>query len=236
MTLPPATDAGSGWLAYSEADVRILFRPGDEAGARDILHTLVEARPRLSADLGLALAPMEVRLFPDRSAYNEAVGRTVPADQVGNLIDANHMYLIAPTHAATAEKTSILKGSIVEQVRALLLAVSPMAQWLNDGLASYEAGLWNEERTAYMRSLMRLRRIVSLQALDSDAYNYMGGSVTAHTVIDYIVRRYGLSTLKTIVANARGQSGVVAVSRGTGAPLADIEAGWLADLRQRFGP
>ncbi len=213
----------------------VVFRESDRQGAQDVLNAVVAIKTRLAEDLSLTVGDIEVRLFSNRQEYNEALGATAPADQVGNIVDQQHIWLLSPTASNATEQADILKGVQVEVVRLALFQVGNMPQWLRDGISSYEARLWNDARQQYMRSLVAMRRIASLRGPDGVTYNYLGGAVTAHTVIDYLTRTYGPPALTRLLESLKTRSFEQALRESTGAGLSDFDRAWVTYVNQTYG-
>ena len=228
---PPASEPGR----LTQGAFSVVFNETDRDGATAVLQAMNDIQNRMTTELGLAPGTVEVRLFSSRQEYNTALGSTAPADQVGNIVDEQHVWLLAPNASRPAEMADILKGVQVEIVRLALQQTAKMPQWLRDGLASHEARLWNDARTQYMRSLVTARRITSLRALDGNSYNYLGGAVTAQTVIDYLVRTYGVERLPTLVSALKTQPPDQALSDVLGVTFNDFERGWLAYVNSTYG-
>jgi hypothetical protein len=213
----------------------VVFEEPDRPGAADVLDALSAVKRRLSDELGLATGPVEIRLFPNRQAYNEALGTTVPADQVGNIADSGHVWLLAPRSDNPTERDDILKGAQVEIARLALSQVPNLPTWLREGAASYEGRLWNDARQQYLRSLVAMRRITTLRSLDGSSYNYLGGAVTAHTVVDYLVKTYGVAQVARLVDALKTKPLDQALQDTLGASYAEVDRGWMQYLNQTFG-
>jgi hypothetical protein len=191
-------------------------------------------KTRLAEETGLSLGTVNIQLFSSREEYNQALGTTVPADQVGNIVDEEHIWLLAPNRTDAAENADILKGAQVELARLALNPVPNMPTWLRDGLASYEARLWNDARQQYMRSLVSMRRIASLRGLDGQTYNYLGGAVTAHTVVDYMVTTYGIGVLPKLLSALQDRPFEQALLDSAGVAYADFDRAWIAYLNKTY--
>jgi hypothetical protein len=213
----------------------VVFNEADRDGATAVLQAMNDIADRMASDLGVASGPVEVKLFSSRQDYNTALGATAPADQVGNIVDEEHVWLLAPNASRPSEESDILKGVQVEIVRLALQQMANVPQWMRDGLASYEAQLWNDERTQYMQSLVASRRITSLAALGGSSYNYLGGAVTAHTVIDYLVRTYGIERLPSLLSALRTETLDQALYDVCGVTLSDFGQGWLTYVYDTYG-
>jgi hypothetical protein len=231
-----ATEAPAppGMQRMSRDGFSVVFNEPDRQGAADVLDALSAIKRRLSDEVGLATAPVEIRLFPDRQAYNEALGTTAPADQVGNVADSGHVWLLAPRADNPTERDDILKGAQVEIARLALSQVANMPAWLREGVASYEGRLWNDARQQYLKNIVAMRRITSLRGLDGASYNYAGGAVTAHTVVDYLVKTYGTSQLTRLVDALKTETLDQALQETLGASYVEVDRGWLQYLSQTF--
>ena len=192
-------------------------------------------KARLAEEAGLTVGEVEVQLFSTREEYNLALGTTAPADQVGNVIDAGHIWMLAPNRGTAAERADILKGVQVELTRATLWRVQGLTRWMTDGIASYEARLWDSAREQYMRSLVGMRRVAGLRALDGPAYNYLGGAIAAHTAIDYLVRTYGVSALARLVAAVPTNTLDQAFTSAVGVSFTDFDRAWTAYVLATYG-
>jgi hypothetical protein len=212
----------------------VIFEEPDRQGAADVLDALSAAKRRLSDEMGLTTDPVEIRLFPNRQAYNEALGTTVPADQVGNIADSGHVWLLAPRVDNPAEREDILKGAQVEIARLALSQIPNMPTWLREGAASYEGRLWNDARQQYIKSLVAMRRITSLRSLEGASYNYLGGAVTAHTVVDYLAKTYGVPQVARLVDALKTKTLDQALQDVLGVSFAEVDRGWLQYLNQTF--
>jgi hypothetical protein len=230
-TTTPAPEPG----VLRQDSFSVRFTGSDETGARAVLEAMVALRPRLAEETGLNTGPVEVKLFASRDEYNQAVGITVPADQVGNVVDAGRIWLLDPGKTPANERGDILKGVQVSLAKATLMQIPGLPLWFTEGIASYEARLWNDYRDAYMRSLVAMRRLASLRALDGWAYNYLGGAVTAHTVITYLVNAYGAQALPALVGAMATQDFDEAVSSTLGVTYAEFDRSWLMYLQATFG-
>lgn len=232
---PVEVKVGSGDLAgLKDNGYTVVFHPADRQGALDTLNAALDIKDRISNELGLGVGTIEIRLFSTREEYNTALGTTVPADQVGNIVNRQQVWLLAPRADNAVERQDILKGVQVEIVRLAMLDVANMPAWLRDGLASYEARLWDDARQQFMRGMVAMRRITSLRALDGPTYNYLGGAVTAHTVVEYFVSAHGAAALPTLVENMMTLPFEQALQRTTGATLAAFDRGWVAYVNSTY--
>lgn len=230
----PVSDP-SGFYRFSEGTLSVAFWAVDTDSAQDVLDVMLAINQRLEADLGLGVARMETRLFTSRDEYNRALNMTAPAEQVGNIIDAEHIWLLSPGQASEEERQAILKGVQVEMVRVALMQAPGVSVWLRDGLSSYEAELWDEARATYLRGLLAMRRIVGLQALDGPAYNYVGGAVTAHTVVEVMAQTYGMPAVRDLIARLATAPLDAAIQGALGVSRSEFERVWLEYLRTNYG-
>jgi hypothetical protein len=227
----PATGSGS----MSRGTFTITFQEADRLGAMDVLDAMDTIQARLSEEVGVNVGTVEVRLFSSRDEYNAAIGVTVPADQVGNIADSTHIWLLAPHQDNPSERDDILKGIQVEVTRQVLGQTPNMPLWMRDGIASYEARLWNDARQQFMRGLVSMRRLASLRGLEGQTYNYLGGSVTAHTVIDYLTRAYGMQGLVNMVASLKTLTLEQAIQSVLGVSYSEFDRNWLNYVRTTYG-
>jgi hypothetical protein len=212
----------------------VIYREGEQQAAADVLDAMAAISGRISQDLGLSVGAVEVRLFSTREEYNQMLGATAPADQVGNIVDRQHVFLLAPNKRAAVEYEDILKGLQVEMVRLALMDIANVPAWLRDGVASFEAGLWNEARQQYMRGLLGIRRVASLRGLDGPSYNYLGGAVTAHTVVEYLTRTYGPEVLPKMLEAMKTQTFEQALRTAAGVSFSEFDRGWLAYVTKTY--
>lgn len=232
---PVSTQPPAGMDRIQRGAFTVVFNNADRAVARDVLDASLIIEARVGQELGIRLGEVEVRLFSSRDEYNQALGVTAPADQVGNIVDANHIWLLAPNAANAGEQADILRGVQVELVRVALMQIPNLPLWVRDGVASYEARLWNDARQQYMRSLVLMRRIASLRGLDGATYNYLGGAVTAHTVIEYLVRTYGAPKLAAFLQGLRTVTMEQAMSASLGVTFSEFDRGWMAYVQATYG-
>ena len=224
-----------GQTRINQDSFSVTFAEADVAAAQDVLDAMMEMKGRLGKDLGLSVGRIDVRLFSSRDEYNRALGTTVPADQVGNIVDPEHIWLLAPNRDNPTEYADILKGVQVEVARLALSQVAMLPLWLRDGVASYEAQLWNDAREQYMRSLVAMRRLTSLRGLDGQTYNYLGGAVTAHTVVDYLVKTYSMQQLAGLLEALRTRPLDQALRDTLSISLSDFDRAWVAYVTSTYG-
>lgn len=204
-------------------------------GALDVLDAMDLIQTRVSQEVGLEMGKTEVKLFATRDDYNAALGLTAPPDQVGNIADDTHIWLLAPHAENTVERDDILKGVQVEMTRQVLARIANMPLWMRDGIASYEARLWNDARQQFMHSLVTMRRLASLRGLEGQTYNYLGGSVTANTVIDYLTKTYGTDGLIRLVADLKTHTLEEAFPAVLGVSYSEFDRNWVSYVRTTYG-
>jgi hypothetical protein len=212
----------------------VTFHEVDRQGALAVLDAMLVIKTRLAEETGLSVGTVNVQLFSSREEYNQALGATAPADQVGNIVDNEHIWMLAPSSDNQAERADILKGVEVEITRLALNSVPNMPGWLRDGLASYEARLWNDARQQYMRSLVLMRRIASLRGLEGQTYNYLGGAITAHTVVEYMVKTYGIGVLPKLLTALQDRPFDLALRDSAGVAFADFDRAWVAYVTMTY--
>jgi hypothetical protein len=107
-----------------------------------------------------------------------------------------------------------------------------LPNWLQEGVASYEAHLIDDAGWAGVEPYVKTDRIPTFSALEAggSAFADMGGYVWSYAIVDFAMRQYGRDTLRPWIDNRGSFDSTFGVSAGTFREL------WIDYLKAHYVP
>ncbi len=214
-------------------NVTLHHRPVDGGVARELARSFAADRDRINSDLQATPAgTTDVWLTTSPYIYNLLCGNPLPfkagrmhtAD--GGASDRGVLVLCPPDWTASPNPGPLREpGPYImahEYVHVVVHAINPSAvavQWLNEGLAMYEAGGDNQTLRGIQRgelaALLQPGKLPSLSQLGDVPFGQfvqLHGYTLGCTAVNYIVHTYGMDGLIRLIRNAGDPVGALGVS------------------------
>jgi hypothetical protein len=201
----------------------IHYRPVDAGVAREIARGFAVDRDRINSDLRTAPARRtDIWLTTSPYIYNLLCGNPLPFkpggmhEADGGASDGGVLALCPPDWTASANRGPLREpGPYIiahEYVHVVVHTINPRAvqvQWLNEGLAMYEAGGDNQVlrgiQRAELAELLRTGKLPSLSQIGDIPFGQfvqLHGYTLGCTAVNYIVRTYGMDGLTRLIRSA----------------------------------
>ena len=220
-------------MNQQEADIY-----GDE-----VVELLQLAKSELCGKYGIELAqPVTVELFDDQQdfavrTFGMPGGEGFLGVCFGNVITAN-----SPRAGRPHNWKSMLWHEFCHVV-TLNMTHNKMPRWLSEGISVYEEfqrdPTWGQQMDPAYRQKILAEELIPIGDL-SAAFMSPPGSMdlqfayfNSALAVEYLVKRYGLDTLKAILADLADGVGINAAIARAAAPLANVEKEFEAFARKR---
>ncbi|MCK4912031.1 MAG: hypothetical protein KAR83_10335 [Thermodesulfovibrionales bacterium] len=219
----------------------VLYPPGLESDARDVLAVFSDAYDEVRAELGFTLdyRPAIV-IISDRKAFSDATGsRHISAYAVAD------KGLIVMDYSRVLTKPFTLKGTLKHELVHLVLGRHPgkaMPKWLNEGVAQLVAESPAEivlsRSTSVLSGAVLSGRLIPLTDLKNGFPAARRGMVLAYeeslSFVSFLEKEYGRDALISILKGiSSGSSASEAISDVTGLSMIELENKWKLKLKAK---
>ncbi len=216
------------------AHFSIHYQATDASCIDAVTNVLEGNHQRVCADLRVALDfKPAVRIYPDLTTFHQAIGSPNAADWVVGLTNlSGEIKIVSPLRPGPQHTyDSILQALVHEFVHAVVLrgiGATALPMWLQEGVASYEAGQMNEAAWAGIGPYVTSNRIPSFADLgDRSRFADLGGYAWSYTILDFAVTTYGRDTLRPWIDNGGAFEATFGVTE------AAFRARWIEYLEAR---
>ena len=208
------------------------YPPRDEATVPSIASAVEREYTRIIDDLHAGAMPtVTVTLYTDHAVLEGAVRPivgAVPSFASGLVTSQGEIHMMSPNAPGWGPLDRMQSNLVHEFAHCVTLHANPRAannpRWLWESVAIYEA-----------RQSVDLRGVSYMTALDPPSFESMTAVDNTriydvgYSIAEFIVSRWGQSTLSQLVA----ASGDTAATLGV--PLTDFQRQWFAFARERYG-
>jgi len=144
---------------------------------------------------------------------------------------------------AILKKRGILKTTLTHEFTHLVIdrsvGIANCPQWLNEGIAQYEAGEWNRKRTEDIKISLLNNPVLSIPEVERELNNrqdkdkaYIAYLMT-YTIVEYLVDNFGpINTLLTYLKEGRDIK--ESIEEGLGISYSGFERGWTQYLVGKY--
>ena len=225
---------------------RIRFFASNRAVGNALYNASQRTYAQITADLGAAPpGVMEVKLYPSENLLQDSVMLSLP-QWVGGWSMPGQSIKTAYNGAPTSSYINLMAHEFTHQVQASLgLNHSNSPDWLNEGLAVYEAELISPDsyevanRPAILRKARTSNSFFAWASFPPFA-QVTGGQVNlayeqAYSGVQYLQQKYGRARFNAMLGYIVGGNGLDdAFTLAFGVGLAQFDTGWRAWLATKY--
>jgi Peptidase MA superfamily len=225
---------------------RIRFFPSNRGIGNALFSASLRTYAQISADLGAAPAGvMEVKLYPSEDLLQDSVMLTLP-QWVGGWSMPGQSIKTAYNGAPAASYVNLVAHEFTHQAEASLgLNHSNSPDWLNEGLAVYEAeristdGYEVANRAAILRKARTGNSFFAWSSFPT-FQQVAGGQVSlayeqAYSAVQYLLEKYGRDRFNAMLGYLIAGNGLdEAFTQAFGVSLADFDSAWRVWLAAKY--
>jgi hypothetical protein len=206
----------------------------DKNVLKDLSKTLEDNYERITKDLTQPLkSKVNVYIYPDLDTFHKAIGESdAPEWVVGTATpSANKIQMVNPSNAGGQKQSDVMK-IVVHEFTHIVVGkinsnVSKIPIWLNDGVATYEAG--QDESTdkvlADVKKVNKYHTLKNLESMGSYDFGKKGGYQFSYLYVKYIVDEYGYDKLVALIKQPSQFKNILGVTQE------DFEKAWFSSLK-----
>lgn len=235
-TAPSPISSGELNLTTETAHFLIYYGAADASCIDAVADHLEANQQRICDDLRYALNfKVVLKIYPDLTTLHQGMGAPNAPDWALGLTDlSGQIMMISPLNPGPNYTFGgILRCMDHEFTHAVVLrgiGATSLPNWLQEGVASYEARLINEVMWAEIESYVRTDRIPTFSALDTheSAFVDIGGYTWSYAIVDFAMTEYGRDTLRPWIDNGGS------FERTFGVREAAFRVRWIECLKARY--
>ncbi len=206
---PPFYKSSAHFLIYCE--------PQDKGASDVLLQTLEEHVGRIAADLKVRLKKkIPVEVLPSLTAFHERIQCPNCPDWVVGVRWKGGLFVVSPLVPGPEQtKEGMLKVAVHELTHLLIAMKTPNApRWINEGLASYEAGQDPRENGS-IASFALHSGIPTFTEIEGsrEAFENAGGYPFSYTMVEFVIKRWGFDSLLQLMVHYDRFEEVLGVSK-----------------------
>ena len=165
---------------------------------------------KITGDLGTTFTTkVKVYIYPDIETFHKAVGVPKAPDWLVGIGGLGQLKIVSPLNPGGAHSYNFLMKNMVHEfvhVASWNLRgnADNVPKWLSEGIAYYEADQIEENGLRILRSRVSQGRIPSLYRMEvagSVDFGDLGGYLFGYTIIEYMVKKYGMKTVAELIKN-----------------------------------
>lgn len=218
-----------------ESDHFIFYSNTDDKNIlKDLSKTLEDNYERITNDLSQTLKrKVDVYIYPDLDTFHKAIGESDAPDWVvGTAIPSTYkIQMVNPLNAGGRQQADVMKVVIHEFTHIVIGNInsnlSRIPIWLNDGVATYEAG--QDETTdkviADVKKSNKYYTLKDIESMGSYDFGKKGGYQFSYLYVKYIVDEYGYDKLVALIKQPSQFQNILGVTQG------DFEKAWFSSLK-----
>ncbi len=236
-TAPSPTSPGGLDLTRETTHFLISYRSADASCIDAVAAHLEGNQQRICADLRYTLDfKVVLEIYPDVTSLHRAMNWLSAPDWVLGLTNlSGEIKIISPLNPGPNHTfKSILLCMDHEFTHAVVLrglGATSLPTWLSEGMASYEARLFDPASWAAIEPYVRADRIPTFSALEAgSSYGDNGGYIWSYTIVDFAMREYGRGTLRPWIDNRGDFDSTFGVGEEA------FRARWIEYLKAHYSP
>jgi hypothetical protein len=184
------------WKTLSQGDIRLHWYQGGDSFGQDLLDNGVQSLESLDKNIGLKPdGAIDLYIYASPDELTEAV-YFMPDWTGGLAYPENNIVLIGIAedemtwgkHAETHELTHVLAG------RLTFSCLGDLPTWLNEGLAKYSEGDWDENARKQLGEAIKKDELISVRALSSsfpeDADKARQAYAQSQSLVTFLIEEY----------------------------------------------
>jgi hypothetical protein len=230
-------DSGVAYETLETMHFKVRYEPGDRAAAEDVATALEACYDRITHDLGFKPEGKTlVELYTTPRLYEQY---EKPASwAIGGKIYPEENMMVFPSPSAWGKanihRYEDLWHVMPHEYTHLLLRRHSLPMWLDEGIAVYEAGQWNEGYQRLLGEALEEAGLLPLRELEDFNAFVENGALSyaeSYTAIAYMKDAHGDQALRELLRGvASGLGFEDALQAATGKNMDEFEEEWLRYL------
>jgi hypothetical protein len=237
-TAPSPVSRGGLDQARETAHFLIYYGAADASCIDAVADHLEANQARICADLRVGLTfKVVLEIYPNLTALHQGMNAPNAPDWVLGLTNlSGEIKMISPLNPGPNHTfQSILLCMDHEFTHAVVLrgiGATTLPNWLQEGVASYEAHLIDDAGWAGIEPYVETDRIPTFSALETtgSAFADMGGYVWSYAILDFAMREFGRDTLRPWIDNGGSFDATFGIS------AAAFRQRWIEYLKAHYVP
>jgi Peptidase MA superfamily len=222
--------------------VRVVHAPRQAPLAREVLAAATRPMPLPGFGSGAAPDSTTILLAPTPADFSAATGGRAP-EWAGGVAIPDFRIIVLPTYPIPDVRPADAAATLRHEIAHLALnerLPGPIPRWFTEGYAEVAAGSWDVESGWTLRLAFLLGRAPPLDSLTMEWPRSAARARLAYllsaTMVDHLRRRSGDRGFALLMENWRREGSLDRSVRVTfGMTMAQLEAEWRKDVRQRYG-
>ncbi|MGE5374473.1 MAG: hypothetical protein ACM3XO_05395 [Bacteroidota bacterium] len=226
-----ATQASNGLILIQESDSHAIWAAQtDRQTARDILAALQANSEQICADLQTKCRfPVLVEVYPDQASFDKHVMNPEMRGFFAISGFPHTIQMVSPANPAP-HQVSYEEGVSVAVHEFVHLALDEVNDelpiWLDEGTAVYLAP--HRRYTRVCEQAFPFELVPSFRQLEEDYEDIQAADLFAYTAVDFIVSRYGMETLNSLLHTPQDLEQILGLSQE------EFEESWLRFMRTHY--
>jgi hypothetical protein len=233
-------DDAHPWKNLSQGDINLHWYQGDDTFGQELLDNGVQSLEMLQKNVGLKPDGMiDLYIYANPQEMTDAV-YFMPDWTGGLAYPENNIVLIGIAademtwgkHAETHEITHVLVG------RLTFSCLGDLPTWLNEGMAKYSEGDWDENARSQLKSAIESDDLISVRALSSsfpeDADKARQAYAQSQSLVTFLIDEYGQDKLLQLLTRlSQGTTTDAALKEIYAFDQDGLEDGWRAKMNAK---
>jgi hypothetical protein len=182
---------------------------------------------------------IDVFIYPNVKAFHRAINLPDAPDWVVGAASKNELKMVSPLNPGNQHTyESLMKAIVHELAHTVVLnfrkqGLVGLPNWLNEGYAYYEGKQLDESQREIVHAQLLNNTLPSWNEIEkADSYQFgdLNGYPISATIIEFLVKSYGLDKLKQFIIKPENVKEIYKLSKD------DLEVLWLKDLKHPMNP
>jgi hypothetical protein len=221
----------------------VRYEPGDDRAAMDVSEALEDSYERITKDIGLAPSSKTVvELYTTPKLYNQY--RKPAKWAIGGKVYADRDLMVFPSPStwgeANVHRYEDLWSVMPHEFIHVVLRRHRLPMWLDEGIAVYESGQWNNGYHQLLRETVEKDELLSMRELEDLSTFLENGALSyaeSYSAVAYIKSTYSEDGFRKLLSGlATGQSFEEALKATTGKGRGEFENDWIRYLENTLKP
>ncbi|WP_417364546.1 peptidase MA family metallohydrolase [Galbibacter sp.] len=223
-------------LEFESQHFNFYSKKTDTSVLKNLSQSLESNYLRITEDMKTNFeSKIDVFIYPNIKSFHNAINLLDAPEWVVGVAGKNELKMVSPLKPGSQHTyESLMKAIVHELTHTILLnfrkqGLVGLPNWLNEGYAYYEAKQLNESQRELVLSQLLNNKIPSWSELEK-ANNYQFGDMNGYpisaTIIEYLVKSYGIDKLKQFITEPENVNNIYKQSKE------NLEVLWLKDLKQ----
>lgn len=193
---------------------------------------------RLTKDMQTSFnSKIDVFIYPDIKSFHNAINVPDAPDWVVGAASKNELKMVSPLNPGSEHTyESLMKAVVHELTHTVVLnfrikGLTSLPNWLNEGYAYYEAKQLDESQRNIVHAQVLNNTLPTWNELEkANSYQFgdMNGYPVSATIIEFLVKSYGIDKLKQFIIEPENVKKIYNLSKE------DLEVLWFKNLKQNI--